>query len=148
MKIGNVHPLQIIFDQQSNIRNTSDFRQENSSRSCSPSLPHTISSSPFILRLSPKRREGQRRPLGENWVSIVSHAAAGDEHVERRVFANVADRLLVGNHREVVAVALQYLVVDLEAGRRRRAALVHLRHVDALVESVVPVCNSEAFNFD
>lgn len=49
------------------------------------------------------------------------------------VLLDVVDRLLVRDHREVVAVQLQYLVVHPQAGPARRAVLVDVRHVDSAV---------------
>lgn len=60
-------------------------------------------------------------------------ALPGDEQIEDGIFPNVADGLLVRDHREIVPVTLQDLVVHPQARLGCRTALVHLRHIDAVV---------------
>ena len=56
----------------------------------------------------------------------------GDEHVERGALPDVRHGLLVRDHGEVVAVALQDLVVDAKAGVNGGALLGNGGDVDAL----------------
>lgn len=71
------------------------------------------------------------RPCSEHHL-CGGHALAGHQHVEYRVFPDVAHGLFVGDHGEVVAVALQDLVVDPQTCSGGGTALVHLGHIDAL----------------
>lgn len=57
---------------------------------------------------------------------------AGDQQIEDRIFANVADGFPVGDHCEIVAIALQYLVVYSQTGFGRSAFVVHFGHIDTL----------------
>lgn len=66
-------------------------------------------------------------------MSLVCDALPGDQHVKHRMLSNVVDRLLVRDHREVVAVALEDLVAQLQAALAGRTLLQHARHVDAVV---------------
>lgn len=57
---------------------------------------------------------------------------AGDQQIEDRIFPNVADGLLVRDHREIVAIALEYLVVYPQTRFGGSTFIMDLRHVDAL----------------
>lgn len=57
---------------------------------------------------------------------------AGHQNVEDWIFSNVAHCLLVGDHSEVIAIALQYFVMDSQARVGRRTPFVDFRHINAL----------------
>jgi len=57
----------------------------------------------------------------------------GDEHVEDGRLLDVVDGLLVGHHREVVAVQLQDLVVDAQTCSSGCAVFCNISHVDSIV---------------
>jgi len=73
----------------------------------------------------------QWRPCSEDHL-CGGHALASHQHVEYGVFPDVAHGLFVRDHGEVVAIALEDLVVDPQTGSSGGTALVNLGHIDAL----------------
>lgn len=60
------------------------------------------------------------------------NAFACHQQVENGIFANITNGFLVGDHCEVVPIALQYLIVNAKTSLRCRATLVHIGDIDAL----------------
>ena len=62
------------------------------------------------------------------------HAFPGNEHVQRGVLLDVCHGLLVSNHCEVVAIALEDLVMHAQARFDGGAVAGDFSHIDALQE--------------
>ena len=71
-------------------------------------------------------------PAQYSFALILRDAFSGDEHVEDGVLLDVVHGLLVRDHGEVVAVALEDLVVNPEPGLDGRGVLADRGHVNAL----------------